>query len=112
MIQGIMKNKTLRQILHFFHQKKEILYNAIIMTYDTYLMTIRVSKFVELSVVLSVMFFSTLNATLNSTINNNKSFYKDFVLSHLLLLLMCLACIFAKRSKKFGLNGHKVKRRP
>ena len=97
MIQGMMKNKTLRQILHFFHQKKEILYNAIIMTYDTYLMTIRVSKFVELSVVLSVMFFSTLNATLNSTINNNKSFYKDFVLSHLLLLLMCLACIFAKR---------------
>ena len=66
------------------------------MTYDTYLMTIRVSKFVELSVVLSVMFFSTLNATLNSTINNNKSYYKDFVSSHLLLVLMCLACICEK----------------
>ena len=39
-------------------------------------------------------------------------FYKKFVLSHLLLLLMCLAWIVAKRSKKFGLNGHKVKRRP
>ena len=69
----------------------------------------RVSKFVELSVVLSVMF--ALNATLNSTINNTKFFYKKFVLSHLLLLLMCLARIVAKRSKKFGLNGHKVKRR-
>ena len=93
MIQGMMKNKTLRQILHFFHQNKEILYNAIIMTYDTYLMTIRVSKFVELSVVLSVMFFSTLNATLNSTINNTKSLR------------------FFLNDKNFGLNGHKVKRR-
>ena len=70
MIQGIMKNKTLRQILHFFHQKKEILYNAIIMTYDTYLMTIRVSKFVELSVVLSVMFF--FNTKCNTQFKNKQ----------------------------------------
>ena len=41
----------------------------------------RVSKFVELSVEMSVAFFSTLNATLISTINDTEFFEK--ILFHL-----------------------------
>ena len=61
---------------------------------------IRVSS-VELSVVFSVEKMSVeKNMTLNSTINNTKFFLKNNVLPQSLLLLMRLAWIFAKRSKK------------
>ena len=60
----------------------------------------RVSS-VELSVVFSVEKMSVeKNMTLNSTINNTKFFLKNIVLPQSLLLLMHLAWIFAKRSKK------------
>ena len=60
----------------------------------------RVSS-VELSVVFSVEKMSVeKNMTLNSTINNTKFFLKNNVLPQSLLLLMRLAWIFAKRSKK------------
>ena len=65
-----------------------------------YILCSRVSS-VELSVVFSVEKMSVeKNMTLNSTINNTKFFLKNNVLPQSLLLLMRLAWIFAKRSKK------------
>ena len=72
----------------------------------------RVSS-VELSVVFSVEKMSVeKNMTLNSTINNTKFFLKNNVLPQSLLLLMRLAWIFAKRSKKVCPSWPQGQKRP